>query len=112
MLGPEPTLFGKPKFSCMRLHYRRKGSSGYFHTLRAVIRSPEEDGKGTKKEKGNYSDRLVTVHCLGHWLELTLCSCLVLKEVTWVPRLFPPILKRQQTWTTPFMDAVLMPPSH
>lgn len=72
MLGPEPTLFGKPKFSCMRLHYRRKGSSGYFHTLRAVIRSPEEDGKGTKEEKGNYSDRLVIVHCLGHWLELTL----------------------------------------
>lgn len=46
-IGPEPTLFGKPKFSCMRLHYRCKGSSGYFHTLRAVIRSPEEDGKDT-----------------------------------------------------------------
>lgn len=60
MLGPEPTLFGKPKFSCMRLHYRCKGSSGYFHTLRAVIRSPEEDGKGMKEGKGNYSDRLVS----------------------------------------------------
>ncbi|CAH6793209.1 Inpp5f [Phodopus roborovskii] len=46
-IGPEPTLFGKPKFSCMRLHYRCKEASGYFHTLRAVIRSPEEDGKDT-----------------------------------------------------------------
>ncbi|KAM4852169.1 phosphatidylinositide phosphatase SAC2 isoform 3-T3 [Thomomys bottae] len=46
-IGPEPTLFGKPKFSCMRLHYRSKGASGYFHTLRAVIRNPEEDGKDT-----------------------------------------------------------------
>lgn len=44
--GPEPTLFGKPKFSCMRLHYKYKETSGYFHTLRAVVRSPEEDGKG------------------------------------------------------------------
>ncbi|KFP75867.1 Phosphatidylinositide phosphatase SAC2, partial [Acanthisitta chloris] len=46
-IGPEPTLFGKPKFSCMRLHYRYKETSGYFHTLRAVVRSPEEDGKDT-----------------------------------------------------------------
>ncbi|XP_068114429.1 phosphatidylinositide phosphatase SAC2 [Hyperolius riggenbachi] len=46
-IGPEPTFFGKPKFSCMRLHYRRNGNSGYFHTLRAVARSPEEDGKDT-----------------------------------------------------------------
>ncbi|XP_034519250.1 phosphatidylinositide phosphatase SAC2 isoform X2 [Ailuropoda melanoleuca] len=46
-IGPEPTLFGKPKFSCMRLHYRYKESSGYFHTLRAVMRNPEEDGKDT-----------------------------------------------------------------
>ncbi|XP_028625179.1 phosphatidylinositide phosphatase SAC2 isoform X3 [Grammomys surdaster] len=46
-IGPEPTLFGKPKFSCMRLHYRCKETSGYFHTLRAVPRSPEEDGKDT-----------------------------------------------------------------
>ncbi|XP_077311591.1 phosphatidylinositide phosphatase SAC2 [Lithobates pipiens] len=46
-IGPEPTFFGKPKFSCMRLHYRHKGTSGYFHTLRAVARSPEEDGKDT-----------------------------------------------------------------
>ncbi|XP_055464783.1 phosphatidylinositide phosphatase SAC2 isoform X1 [Psammomys obesus] len=46
-IGPEPTLFGKPKFSCMRLHYRCKDASGYFHTLRAVLRSPEEDGKDT-----------------------------------------------------------------
>ncbi|XP_069844255.1 phosphatidylinositide phosphatase SAC2 isoform X3 [Dipodomys merriami] len=46
-IGPEPTLFGKPKFSCMRLHYRYKGASGYFHTLRAVMRNPEEDGKDT-----------------------------------------------------------------
>ncbi|XP_029416598.1 phosphatidylinositide phosphatase SAC2 isoform X3 [Nannospalax galili] len=46
-IGPEPTLFGKPKFSCMRLHYRYKEASGYFHTLRAALRSPEEDGKDT-----------------------------------------------------------------
>ncbi|XP_036121193.1 phosphatidylinositide phosphatase SAC2 isoform X6 [Molossus molossus] len=46
-IGPEPTLFGKPKFSCMRLHYRHKETSGYFHTLRAVMRNPEEDGKDT-----------------------------------------------------------------
>ncbi|XP_010213798.1 PREDICTED: phosphatidylinositide phosphatase SAC2 [Tinamus guttatus] len=46
-IGPEPTLFGKPKFSCMRLHYKYKETSGYFHTLRAVVRSPEEDGKDT-----------------------------------------------------------------
>ncbi|XP_045411247.1 phosphatidylinositide phosphatase SAC2-like [Lemur catta] len=46
-IGPEPTLFGKPKFSCMRLHYRYKEASGYFHTLRAVMGNPEEDGKGT-----------------------------------------------------------------
>uniref|UniRef100_H0VDN7 Inositol polyphosphate-5-phosphatase F n=1 Tax=Cavia porcellus TaxID=10141 RepID=H0VDN7_CAVPO len=46
-IGPEPTLFGKPKFSCMRLHYRYKEASGYFHTLRAVPRNPEEDGKDT-----------------------------------------------------------------
>ncbi|KAM4703825.1 phosphatidylinositide phosphatase SAC2 [Rhinophrynus dorsalis] len=46
-IGPEPTFFGKPKFSCMRLHYRYKGNSGYFHTLRAVTRNPEEDGKDT-----------------------------------------------------------------
>lgn len=46
-IGPEPTLFGKPKFSCMRLHYRCKEAGGYFHTLRAVPRSPEEDGKDT-----------------------------------------------------------------
>ncbi|KAM6329982.1 phosphatidylinositide phosphatase SAC2 isoform 2-T2 [Podargus strigoides] len=46
-IGPEPTLFGKPKFSCMRLHYKYKETSGYFHTLRAVVRNPEEDGKDT-----------------------------------------------------------------
>uniref|UniRef100_A0A2D4J751 SAC domain-containing protein n=3 Tax=Micrurus lemniscatus lemniscatus TaxID=129467 RepID=A0A2D4J751_MICLE len=46
-IGPEPTFFGKPKFSCMRLHYKYKDTSGYFHTLRAVVRSPEEDGKDT-----------------------------------------------------------------
>uniref|UniRef100_A0A8C5QLI1 Inositol polyphosphate-5-phosphatase F n=1 Tax=Leptobrachium leishanense TaxID=445787 RepID=A0A8C5QLI1_9ANUR len=46
-IGPEPTFFGKPKFSCMRLHYTYKGSGGYFHTLRAVTRSPDEDGKDT-----------------------------------------------------------------
>ncbi|EDM17168.1 inositol polyphosphate-5-phosphatase F (predicted), isoform CRA_d [Rattus norvegicus] len=46
-IGPEPTLFGKPKFSCMRLHYTCKEAGGYFHTLRAVPRSPEEDGKDT-----------------------------------------------------------------
>ncbi|XP_020843885.1 phosphatidylinositide phosphatase SAC2 isoform X2 [Phascolarctos cinereus] len=46
-IGPEPTLFGKPKFSCMRLHYKHKETSGYFHTLRAVVRNSEEDGKDT-----------------------------------------------------------------
>lgn len=44
--GPEPTLFGKPKFCCMRLHYRNEETSGYFHTLRAATRNPEDDGKG------------------------------------------------------------------
>uniref|UniRef100_A0A8C5I7X5 Phosphatidylinositide phosphatase SAC2 n=1 Tax=Gouania willdenowi TaxID=441366 RepID=A0A8C5I7X5_GOUWI len=46
-IGPEPTLFGKPKFCCMRLHYRNVETSGYFHTLRAVTRNPEDDGKDT-----------------------------------------------------------------
>lgn len=44
--GPEPTLFGKPKFCCMRLHYRNEEASGYFHTLRAATRNSEDDGKG------------------------------------------------------------------
>ncbi|KAL4640934.1 phosphatidylinositide phosphatase SAC2 [Arapaima gigas] len=46
-IGPEPTLFGKPKFCCMRLHYRNGETSGYFHTLRALTRNPEDDGKDT-----------------------------------------------------------------
>ncbi|XP_072247470.1 phosphatidylinositide phosphatase SAC2 isoform X1 [Leuresthes tenuis] len=46
-IGPEPTLFGKPKFCCMRLHYRHEETSGYFHTLRAATRNPEDDGKDT-----------------------------------------------------------------
>ncbi|XP_053548633.1 phosphatidylinositide phosphatase SAC2 [Bombina bombina] len=46
-IGHEPTFFGKPKFSCMRMHYIYKGNSGYFHTLRAVMRNPDEDGKDT-----------------------------------------------------------------
>ncbi|XP_068597376.1 phosphatidylinositide phosphatase SAC2 [Brachionichthys hirsutus] len=46
-IGPEPTLFGKPKFCCMRLHYRSGETSGYFHTLRAATRNPEDDGKDT-----------------------------------------------------------------
>uniref|UniRef100_A0A8C7WEA2 Inositol polyphosphate-5-phosphatase F n=1 Tax=Oncorhynchus mykiss TaxID=8022 RepID=A0A8C7WEA2_ONCMY len=46
-IGPEPTLFGKPKFCCMRLHYKNEETSGYFHTLRAVTRNPEDDGKDT-----------------------------------------------------------------
>ncbi|KAI4898046.1 hypothetical protein NFI96_019265 [Prochilodus magdalenae] len=46
-IGPEPTLFGKPKYCCMRLHYRNEETSGYFHTLRAVTRNPEDDGKDT-----------------------------------------------------------------
>ncbi|TSK22690.1 Phosphatidylinositide phosphatase SAC2 [Bagarius yarrelli] len=46
-IGPEPTLFGKPKYSCMRLHYKNGDISGYFHTLRAVTRNPEDDGKDT-----------------------------------------------------------------
>uniref|UniRef100_A0A8C1JRW3 BAG family molecular chaperone regulator 3-like n=1 Tax=Cyprinus carpio TaxID=7962 RepID=A0A8C1JRW3_CYPCA len=45
-IGPEPTLFGKPKYCCMRLHYKNRETSGYFHTLRAVTRNPEDDGKG------------------------------------------------------------------
>uniref|UniRef100_A0A665TP36 Inositol polyphosphate-5-phosphatase F n=1 Tax=Echeneis naucrates TaxID=173247 RepID=A0A665TP36_ECHNA len=45
-IGPEPTLFGKPKFCCMRLHYRSEETSGYFHTLRAATRNPDDDGKG------------------------------------------------------------------
>ncbi|XP_043912010.1 phosphatidylinositide phosphatase SAC2 [Protopterus annectens] len=46
-IGPEPTLFGKPKFSCMRMHYKYKEATGYFHTLRAALRNPDEDGKDT-----------------------------------------------------------------
>uniref|UniRef100_A0A8C0YNV8 Inositol polyphosphate-5-phosphatase F n=1 Tax=Cyprinus carpio carpio TaxID=630221 RepID=A0A8C0YNV8_CYPCA len=46
-IGPEPTLFGKPKYCCMRLHYKNGEMSGYFHTLRAVTRNPEDDGKDT-----------------------------------------------------------------
>ncbi|XP_063047769.1 phosphatidylinositide phosphatase SAC2 isoform X2 [Engraulis encrasicolus] len=46
-IGPEPTLFGKPKYICMRLHYKNEETSGYFHTLRAVSRNPEDDGKDT-----------------------------------------------------------------
>uniref|UniRef100_A0A4W5NXC0 Inositol polyphosphate-5-phosphatase F n=1 Tax=Hucho hucho TaxID=62062 RepID=A0A4W5NXC0_9TELE len=46
-VGPEPTLFGKPKFCCMRLHYNNGETSGYFHTLRALTRNPEDDGKDT-----------------------------------------------------------------
>ena len=46
-IGPEPTLSGKAEFCCMRLHYRYKEASGYFHTLRAVMHNPEEDGKDT-----------------------------------------------------------------
>ncbi|XP_041065823.1 phosphatidylinositide phosphatase SAC2 isoform X1 [Carcharodon carcharias] len=57
-IGPEPTFFGKPKFTCMRLHYKHNGTSGYFHTLRAVIRNPEEDGKDT-------------LQCIAEMLQLT-----------------------------------------
>uniref|UniRef100_UPI00398E5587 phosphatidylinositide phosphatase SAC2 isoform X2 n=1 Tax=Pristiophorus japonicus TaxID=55135 RepID=UPI00398E5587 len=57
-IGPEPTFFGKPKFSCMRLHYKHNGTSGYFHTLRAVTRNPEEDGKDT-------------LQCIAEMLQLT-----------------------------------------
>uniref|UniRef100_A0A8C6SBS4 Inositol polyphosphate-5-phosphatase F n=1 Tax=Neogobius melanostomus TaxID=47308 RepID=A0A8C6SBS4_9GOBI len=46
-LGPEPTLFGRPKYCCMRLHYRNEDVSGYFHTLRAATRNPEDDGRDT-----------------------------------------------------------------
>ncbi|XP_064173184.1 phosphatidylinositide phosphatase SAC2-like [Anguilla rostrata] len=46
-IGPEPTLFGKPKFCCMRVHHKKEEMSGYFHTLRAVTRHPEDDGKDT-----------------------------------------------------------------
>lgn len=66
-LGPEPTLFGKPKFSCMRLHYRYKEASGYFHTLRAVIRNPEEDGKGKEMKllSGNFLSALISTNAIG-----------------------------------------------
>ncbi|XP_060698061.1 phosphatidylinositide phosphatase SAC2 isoform X2 [Hemiscyllium ocellatum] len=57
-IGPEPTFFGKPKFTCMRLHYKHNGTSGYFHTLRAVTRNPEEDGKDT-------------LQCIAEMLQLT-----------------------------------------
>ncbi|XP_069755965.1 phosphatidylinositide phosphatase SAC2 isoform X2 [Narcine bancroftii] len=57
-IGPEPTFFGKPKFNCMRLHYNHNGNSGYFHTLRAVTRNPEEDGKDT-------------LQCIAEMLQLT-----------------------------------------
>ncbi|KAG5266476.1 hypothetical protein AALO_G00232530 [Alosa alosa] len=46
-IGLEPTLFGKPKYCCMRLHYKNEETSGYFHTLRAASRNPEDDGKDT-----------------------------------------------------------------
>uniref|UniRef100_A0A8C6SCW5 Inositol polyphosphate-5-phosphatase F n=1 Tax=Neogobius melanostomus TaxID=47308 RepID=A0A8C6SCW5_9GOBI len=46
-IGPEPTLFGRPKYCCMRLHYRNEDVSGYFHTLRAATRNPEDDGRDT-----------------------------------------------------------------
>ncbi|XP_032806114.2 phosphatidylinositide phosphatase SAC2 isoform X1 [Petromyzon marinus] len=46
-IGPEPTLFGKPKFICMRVHSTFNGAGGYFHTLRAATRSPEDSGKDT-----------------------------------------------------------------
>ncbi|KAJ8775713.1 hypothetical protein J1605_016261 [Eschrichtius robustus] len=39
--------FQAAEFCCMRLHYRYKEASGYFHTLRAVMHNPEEDGKDT-----------------------------------------------------------------
>lgn len=45
----------------MRLHYRYKEASGYFHTLRAVMRNPEEDGKGKKRKRWKYS---VKTFCL------------------------------------------------
>lgn len=53
--GPEPTLFGKPKFCCMRLHYKNEETSGYFHTLRAATRNPEDDGKGGNLSHGKTS---------------------------------------------------------
>lgn len=53
--GPEPTLFGKPKFCCMRLHYKNEETSGYFHTLRAATRNPEDDGKGGDFSRGRTS---------------------------------------------------------
>ncbi|KAK7901700.1 hypothetical protein WMY93_018469 [Mugilogobius chulae] len=46
-IGPEPTLFGRPKYCCMRLHYRNEDVSGYFHTLRAATRNPDDDGRDT-----------------------------------------------------------------
>ena len=56
MAGPEPTLFGKPKYCCMRLHYKNEETSGYFHTLRAVARNPEDDGKGSGQSRPVFSD--------------------------------------------------------
>lgn len=46
----------------MRLHYRCRDASGYFHTLRAAVRNPEEDGKGRR------------IPCGGNALSQQLCG--------------------------------------
>lgn len=80
-LGPEPTLFGKPKYCCMRLHYKNGEISGYFHTLRAVSRNPEDDGKGLCWD---------TMICCGTSSALLYCIILwmtlwvnLVKDITW-----------------------------
>lgn len=70
--GPEPTLFGKPKFCCMRLHYRNEETSGYFHTLRAATRNPEDDGKGGDFSRGKTSS-LASSHILVWTYSVMLC---------------------------------------
>uniref|UniRef100_UPI00358EFBBB phosphatidylinositide phosphatase SAC2 isoform X2 n=1 Tax=Myxine glutinosa TaxID=7769 RepID=UPI00358EFBBB len=46
-IGPEPTIFGRPKFVCMRLHSVFGGATGYFHTLRVGTCTGENNGKDT-----------------------------------------------------------------
>ncbi|KAK2824024.1 hypothetical protein Q5P01_021199 [Channa striata] len=76
-IGPEPTLFGKPKFCCMRLHYRSLETSGYFHTLRAATRNPEDDGKDTLQciaEMLRITKQSIGLDCPQLWVDCFLCS--------------------------------------
>lgn len=67
----------------MRLHYRNGDTSGYFHTLRAATRNPEDDGKGgleSIKNRWNASAQLLTqmsfplsdtLQCIAEMLRIT-----------------------------------------